>query len=311
MSLKVRPHSIELFDTLRMVPSLIGENAVTVISDYISSQFTNEGGFRNRAGKCDQYYTMFGLTCAEALGVHVDISLVRRYLRRFNSAELDLVHLVCWSKSQLIIKMSESLLPYRLLAVLYSLGFGPKQDVSPERFIAQDGGFCEDDNSVKSHPYAIFMGVNLYQDCGLRMPDVGRAVLALEGCRTEHGAFHNPGGGGRGMLLSTCAAILALRQLTGKVDTPALKWLSGQQGETGGFHASPDSPMPDLLSTGVALYTLKICGYPLDSMSNKAKEFIIDHWHDNGGFTGTLVDDCTDCEYTFYALMALGALADD
>ena len=42
-----------------------------------------------------------------------------------------------------------------------------------------------------------------------------------------------------------------------------------------------------------------------------AKNFIIDHWHENGGFTGTLVDECTDCEYTFYAVMALGALADD
>lgn len=308
---KVRPHSIELFDTLRRAPSLIGESAVIIISDYISSQFTAEGGFRNRAGKCDQYYTMFGLACAEALGVYVDLNLVRSYLSRFNPEELDLVHLVCWSKSKLIIKMSENILPYRLLAMLHNLGFRTKLDVRPDRFRASDGGFHENDNSGISHPYAIFMGVNLYQDCGLRMPDIVKAVAALEKCRTGQGAFHNPGGGGRGMLLSSCAAILALRQLTGKADSPALQWLSGQQGETGGFHASPDSPMPDLLSTGVALYTLKICGHSLDSMSDKAKNFIIDHWHENGGFTGTLVDECTDCEYTFYALMALGALADD
>ena len=307
----IRPHSIELFDTLRKAPSLIGESAAIIISDYIFSQFTADGGFRNRAGKCDQYYTMFGLTCAEALGVHVDIGLVSRYLSRFIPAELDLVHLVCWSKSKLIIKLSESIMPYNLLAVLYCLGFKTRVDVGPERFRAPDGGFCEDVNSGKSHPYAIFMGVNLYQDCGLQMPEVGKAVIALENCRTEQGAYHNPGGGGRGMLLSTCAAVLALRQLTGKVDAAALQWLSGQQGDTGGFHASPDSPMPDLLSTGVALYTLKICGYPLNLMSDKAKNFIIDHWHENGGFTGALVDECTDCEYTFYALMALGALADD
>ncbi len=111
------------------------------------------------------------------------------------------------------------------------------------------------------------------------------------------------------MLLSTSAALLTMRQLTGKVDSSALDWILQQQGSTGGFHASPDTPMPDLLSTAVALFTLRICGYPLDAMADSARQFILDHWHENGGFTGTLVDDCADCEYTFYALMALGALS--
>ncbi len=303
---QVKPHSIELFDVLRCSTDLLNNEACERIASFIACQFTPEGGFCNRAGKVDQYYTMFGLGCAAALHVPLPLKKVRGYLRSFELNSLDLVHLVCWAKSMLIIKMLKYRHFYPVFHFIYSSPLRPQLKTTPERFRCSDGGFADEG---KSYPYGIFMGINLYQDSALALSEIPKLIAALECCRSREGAFHNPRGGGKGMLLSTSAAILALRQLTGKVDERAVAWMSGQQGETGGFHASPDTPMPDLLSTAVALFTLKICGVPLDDMANPARDFILDHWHENGGFTGTLVDDCADCEYTFYALMALGALA--
>jgi prenyltransferase beta subunit len=304
---KIQPHSIELFDVLLRANKLLSCDARGRISDFIFGQFTAEGGFCNRAGVCDQYYTMFGLGCAAALQLPLPLERIRYYLRHYELEDLDLVHLVCWAKSLLIIKLLRGPAFYPLLRLNYGLGLRPKLKTAPERFRTDSGGFADDG---QSHPYAIFMGINLYQDSAVKLPDKPGAVAALESCRSSEGAFHNPHGGGQGMLLSTSAALLALRQLTGKVDAQAVEWMSKQQGETGGFHASPNTPMPDLLSTAVALFSLRICEYPLAAMADSAREFILDHWHENGGFTGTLVDDCADCEYTFYALMALGALAE-
>ncbi|MCF6175174.1 MAG: hypothetical protein L3J71_05370 [Victivallaceae bacterium] len=309
MSRKIHPHSIELFDTLHRSPLLLNRDARDSIADFVSGQLTSEGGFCNRSGVCDQYYTMFGLGCAATLNIPLPVAQIKHYLRQCHPENLDLVHLVCWTKSQSLIKLLRWKAYYPLLRTLFRWRWHLKSNIDLNKFHSADGGFANEDSEGKSNPYSIFMGLNLYQDCGGKITDVASVITALERCRTVNGAFHNPAGGEQEMLSSTSAALLSLRQLTGKIDHQALDWLATQQGATGGFHASPETPMPDLLSTAVALFTLQICGHSLDKIADSSRSFILDHWHENGGFTGTLVDECADCEYTFYALMALGALA--
>ena len=310
MSKKIQPHSIELFDALRRAPNLLNSDACDKIACFISSQLTMEGGFANRAGVGDQYYTMFGLGCAATLKTPLPLPQIAYYLQQCPPATLDLVHLVCWTKSQSIIKLLRWQTYYPLLRILFRWRWHLKSKLELTKFRSADGGFANEGTDGTSTPYAIFMGLNLYQDCGVNIPDQPNLIAALERCRTAEGAFNNPASGSHEMLSSTAAALLTLRQLTGKIDHQALDWLAKQQGATGGWHASPATPMPDLLSTAVALFTLRICDYPLNKIADSARDFILDHWHENGGFTGTMVDDCADCEYTFYALMALGALAE-
>jgi hypothetical protein len=71
--------------------------------------------------------------------------------------------------------------------------------------------------------------------------------------------------------------------------------------------------VPDLLSTGVTLYALRRLGLDPATHFSEAdrtatEEFITLHWNDDGGFCGTLADPQSDCEYTFYGLLALGCL---
>jgi hypothetical protein len=80
-------------------------------------------------------------------------------------------------------------------------------------------------------------------------------------------------------------------------------WLQQRQDETGGFYASEQAPIPDLLSTAVGLFTLRLIGKEVKD----ATPFIEAHWLDNGGFAPTIYDEYSDVEYVFYGLLALGS----
>ena len=98
--------------------------------------------------------------------------------------------------------------------------------------------------------------------------------------------------------------ILAVAHQTGTPpDAAHVKWLQQRQDETGGFRASEQAPIPDLLSTAVALFTLRLIGADV----RDATRFVQAHWLDNGGFAPTLYDDYSDVEYVFYGLLALGS----
>jgi hypothetical protein len=66
--------------------------------------------------------------------------------------------------------------------------------------------------------------------------------------------------------------------------------------------------MGDLLSTGVALYALRFVKHDLRIMKPECLEYV-DSLYANGGFCATVLDPGADVEYTFYGLLALGALA--
>jgi hypothetical protein len=85
-------------------------------------------------------------------------------------------------------------------------------------------------------------------------------------------------------------------------------WLLARCRE-GGFFASPDAPLPDLLSTATALHALGSLHVPIDGIREACLDFVDSLWTSQGAFYGTWADDVPDCEYTFYGLLALGHLA--
>ena len=104
---------------------------------------------------------------------------------------------------------------------------------------------------------------------------------------------------------STAACcVLAMQHQTGEaLDTTLVSWLKERQDETGGFFASEVAPVPDLLSTAVAVFTLRL----IDERPRLAARFIEAHWLDMGSFAPTLLDEYSDVEYLFYGLLALGS----
>jgi hypothetical protein len=87
------------------------------------------------------------------------------------------------------------------------------------------------------------------------------------------------------------------------------RWLLSRCHAEGGFFAMPGAPMPDLLSTATALHALAGLHADLESIKEPCLDFLDTLWTNQGGFFGNWADDQADCEYTYYALLALGHLS--
>ena len=102
---------------------------------------------------------------------------------------------------------------------------------------------------------------------------------------------------------AVCCILTMQHQMDEPMESKFVEWLQQRQDASGGFFANDQAPIPDMLSTAVALFTLRLIGMEVQ----EAMPFIQAHWLDNGGFAPTLYDDYSDVEYVFYGLLALGS----
>ncbi len=78
--------------------------------------------------------------------------------------------------------------------------------------------------------------------------------------------------------------------------------------EEQGFYAHRSAPGADLLSTAVAVFALNHCNESL-ALAAPACLQLAENCFIDGAFVSGTGDECRDSEYTFYGLLALGALA--
>ena len=136
-------------------------------------------------------------------------------------------------------------------------------------------------------------------------------MTSLQRLRAADGSYGNHPGLKSGVTTATAAAVLVLRHLDAPLDRTAGLWLLDRCHARGGFFASRSTPVPDLLSTATALHALSALHVPLAGLRDPCLDFVDSLWTNRGGFFGTWADDTVDCEYTFYALLALGHLSLD
>ena len=130
----------------------------------------------------------------------------------------------------------------------------------------------------------------------------------MENFRSVDGAYSNAPGLPLGSTTATAAAVAVLRAFGAAVPPEIAPWLLARCQPRGGFCATPQTPLSDLLSTAVALHALAELGTPLAAIQETCLSFIDTLWDNAGGFHGHWADDALDVEYTFYALLALGHL---
>jgi len=126
--------------------------------------------------------------------------------------------------------------------------------------------------------------------------------------RSADGAYSNESGLPLGSTTATAAAVTILCEFGAPVPTEIAPWLLARCHPRSGFCATPQTPLPDLLSTAVALHALTTLGTPLANIKEPCLNFIDTLWDNAGGFHGHWADNALDVEYTFYALLALGHL---
>lgn len=286
-----------MLQVARLAPNLLAE-AAPLVAEFLEQQFTDDGGACDRSGKSDLYYTAFALDGLVALQREPPRATVAPYLASFGDGrELDLVHRACLVRSWAALggEWPSATFERDTLAEL-------------ERHRSADGGYGREPGVADGTLYDAFLALGIYQDFGAALPDPDALVQSFERLRSDDGAYANSSDLRWGTTPSTAAAAAVFGQLERDVPPEVAPWLRAQQHPKGGFKAMPDAPIPDLLSTATSLHALAYLGEPLGAGREPALDFLDSLWSGRS-FYGHWADDVLDCEYTFYALLALGHLA--
>ncbi len=283
----------ELIQTARRATHLLGESSALVHA-FLLRQQNADGGFKNRAGHSDLYYTLFGLQALCAL--QTPLSNGNPFIEAQCSNDgLDFVHLCCLARCRALLSDSNTAHAEEMARRI-------------EAHRAGDGGYHPVPGSAHGTAYAAFLAMGAYEDLQMPQPNRTGLVRAMRDLATPEGAWANERPAQIASTNSTAAAMAVLGGIS--AGRNAGRWLLAQAHPIGGFRASPLAPAPDLLSTATALYALRSVGLPIESVREPCLDFIDTLWSNEGGFHGHWEDEVLDVEYTFYGMLALGSLAD-
>ncbi|NLF17468.1 MAG: hypothetical protein GX595_09440 [Lentisphaerae bacterium] len=289
----MRPGSAITADLLRVAARsrrLLNRAARARIAAFLRARALPDGGYRGRGAAADVYYTLFGLLAGAALRAPPDRRRHRAWLDAIDPADLDLPHLAAWVASQRLLRLFGLPRPMRRRAA-----------AALAAYRSPDGAFSLDPGGPGS-AYGLYLAVIAGEGLGRAAPAIAPASAAA----LLDAALADPSAG----LSPLAAATLALQALGGAPPVPAvLSALSACRRPDGGFAAHRDASASDLLSTAVGALTQRRLGAPLRAgEASAAGQFVQSLWDDSGGFRGAVADALPDCEYTAYALLALGAL---
>jgi prenyltransferase beta subunit len=287
-----------MLQVARLAPTLLSESA-DLVAAFFNERYDDSGGFRDRAGNTDLYYTVFGLEGLAALRAPARHDATRAYLTAFgDGASLDFVHLSCLARcwANLPEGMPADECRSRMLARI-------------GEFRSADGGFNTERGEETGTAYGAFVALGAYQDLRTPVPDPDALVRSILSLRAADGSLSNFPDAQVGITPATAGGIALLRQLDVPVPTAFGDWLLKRAHPQGGFRALPDAPMPDLLSTATALHALVSMHVDIEPVKEPCLDFLDSLWTNQGGFYGHWDDDVLDCEYTYYALLALGHLS--
>ncbi|MGV3774716.1 MAG: prenyltransferase/squalene oxidase repeat-containing protein [Verrucomicrobiales bacterium] len=289
---------LEMLQVARLAPKVLGD-ATELVQNFVRSQYLGPEGFRDRNGKPDLYYTVFGIDCLAALQAPApDLSAIAS-IKVEAIQRLDFVHLCCLARCSetawgLDCKFQES---GELIAGLI------------ERFRTADGGYAPLGGGKFGTAYGAFLALGAYQDLRLSLPRPLELVRSLKFLETPDGAWANERDIPLGSTNATAAAVALLRNLQMPVNQSVGDWLLQRFSPQGGFKAAAQTPIPDLLSTATALHALSGLERDLSPIKEPTLDFIDTLWTNKGSFYGNWTEEILDCEYTFYALLALGHLS--
>lgn len=286
----------ETLQIARLAPTLLSDST-DLVTAFVRGRLNADGGFANRAGDSDLYYTVFGLQALLALRADLPLEATTRYLTQFGDGEgLDLIHLACLAGC------------WAMTGLTVASGSSRKVLDRIESYRTPDGGYHAAREAARGTAYHAFLALGAYEDLNAGPPEPHRLAQAVAALRAADGSFANDAGLSHGQTPATAAAVAVLRHLDVLPPPQLAEWLLMQRRE-GGFRASPHTPVPDLLSTAVALHALTTLHAPLDTIRESCLDFIDTLWTRQGAFLGSWLDDVADCEYTYYGLLALGHLA--
>lgn len=293
---------LQMLQVARLARRTLGESA-DLVAAFLESLAAPDGGYVNRGGRSDLYYTAFALDALVALDRPASPQardVTRGYLDSFGSGrDLDFVHRCCLARAWAAYP-AEALPADRRVALLAGI----------DAHRAADGGFHARAGADRGSAYGCFLAVNAHADLHAAFseagPEAAAIVTSIAALRAADGGWSNTGDRAAGSTTATAAAIATLQSLGRAAPEGAAEWLLARRHPAGGFTAAADAPIPDLLSTAVALHALDALEAPWREHRDGILDFLDSLWTAEGAFHGSWADDQPDAEYTFYGLVALG-----
>ena len=316
----------EILKALFKTSNLLSDEALQEIKYFVAATNCQNGGFADRAGNPDIYYTVFAYTLSFVYDIELDIEKEFKFLEtRRGVHEFDLVHAVCFIRCYLL-----------LLIIQQKQKFGFKTDVTDfdsfmakilmkglikkvkkdcqaffeliETYKSKDGGYNHNQKqATQATVYASFLVWTLNQDLNEDVTKLNKMTSQLQVLRCKDDSFANDSSSSTGVTSTTAAGlIMTLNQDINKKGIIA--YIMSNYTQRGGFKAAPDLPVADILSTSTALLALYMAGENLQNLSENSIDFINLHWDESGGFFGSIADMTCDVEYTYYALLGIGIL---
>ena len=286
-----------MLQVARLAPTQLGESR-DLVAGFLRERLNADGGFQDRTGASDLYYTVFGLDGLLALQEPLPVETTAGYLARLaDGAGLDFVHLACLARGCAALQRRPD--EARTASLLARI----------EGCRSADGGYATAPGAAYGSAYGAFLALGAYQDFGHALPAPEQVLASIRGLRAADGGYANHPGLPSGVTPATAAAVLVMRQLDRQPSRDVGMWLLDRCHPRGGFFAASATPVPDLLSTATALHALSAMQVPVQGLGEPCLDFIDSLWTNRGGFFGTWADDAVDCEYTYYALLSLGHLS--
>lgn len=254
--------------------TILDEDSQKEVKEFVSSCQHPDGGFVDRAGHPDLYYSLFGVWLSAA----IDLNHTLRNYKSFIDKELN--------KSSGPVDLFASLL---IQVLLFESGFRKPSVIKLLKITFFEGN----QTNISYRFFLFFLAVDaLYHNRLIRI--LGFPALT----------FYSPPPGSP---CSVHAAVAVSRQKVGLQTEKQSKILLSYF-EDKGFKAFREVREPDMLSTAVALFALKTIGADLRMVTPECLDFIQQNYS-AGAFLAGNGDEVRDLEYTFYGLLALGTLA--
>ena len=288
---------LEMLQVAPLAPKMLGDSSALVV-DFLKTRMHPDGGFMDRADKPDLYYSVFGIEGLMALQQPLPQEVMRSWLTKYGDGDvLDFVHLCCLARC------------WAGLGGGLTAEQGSALAARIENYRTPDGGYHQSPGRKSGSAYGCLIAWGAYQDLGMLPPDALAIARCMDSLETPDGAWSNEPGLKLGSTTATSAMLSLYRHMQMPPPPASVEWLVRQCLPVGGFLAIPGAPIPDLLSTAVALHALSNNTIAIAQVKEPCLDFIDSLWSAAGGFHGNWTDDTLDPEYTYYGLLALGHLA--
>ena len=275
-------------------------------ADWLARQQRPDGGFAGREGESDPYYSAFalrGLWILDALTPEIGEAAARFLRGRLNEKEgiVDLISLIfaaaiCeMAVGAAVIDDEDTAWADNVARLLQSLR-------------TEDGGFAKTPEGRAGSTYQTFLSVLCLELMG-RVPDAPDSVVQfIESQGHADGGYLEIRAAKRAGVNPTAAAIGTLKTLDAldrdkQADT--IDFLANMQSDEGGLSANTRIPFADLLSSCTGMITL-VDLQAADAVDvDRIRAYAESMQAAEGGFTGFVLDEVADVEYTFYGIATL------